>query len=400
MSETESNDLDDIPCLFFTKRNNGFVSFNHYLQFSSDQSSSLHSYSGAGTLSKLGDFEAQSQWMEITTNSPIKYWYFNTTNNKLSYRGLDYPPLTATRATSWSFYQAFRPKFSFALYFSKLLMRWTVLSSDLLIFSPAVLYFILVCYGGNRSGGIRLGPYIRCCCCCALQKDLLACVLFCFSLNHKRCFSFFSALFDLFINLKGPPVKQKKYYARAFFSHLFSSCLRCKNPPLEVLKLGSAVRGTFAIVWWPYLHSRDAFFVQVFESLIIKSAVHEKSILLPLLLPATLLAMELPGVLSMLLMLSVLFSMYPLLCCDKLASFFALHLVENSMSMITISIVISYLCSLVCSSYYILNPTPRELSFPFQCNDHEFLPLSFLTNAKQWMFPRESTSRDKEKKLI
>jgi hypothetical protein len=35
----------------------------------------------------------------------------------------------------------------------KLLMRWTVLSSDLLIFFPAVLYFVLVYYGGNRSGG-------------------------------------------------------------------------------------------------------------------------------------------------------------------------------------------------------------------------------------------------------
>uniref|UniRef100_A0A6N2KAR8 Alpha-1,3-glucosyltransferase n=1 Tax=Salix viminalis TaxID=40686 RepID=A0A6N2KAR8_SALVM len=367
MSETESNDLDDIPCLFFSKRNNGIFSLLLRVAVS------LHSYSGAGTLSKLGDFEAQSQWMEITTNSPIKYWYFNTTNNKLSYRGLDYPPLTATRATSWSFYQAFRPKFSFALYFSKLLMRWTVLSSDLLIFSPAVLYFILVCYGGNRSGGIRYN-------CISLGLTLGA-------------------------------VAAKKYYAPAFFSHLFSSCLRCKNPPLEVLKLGSADRGTFAIVWWPYLHSRDAFFVVLswlapFERGIYEDyvanfwCIHEKSILLPLLLPATLLAMELPGVLSMLSMLSVLFSMYPLLCCDKLASFFALHLVENSMSMITISIVISYLCSLVCSSYYILNPTPRELSFPFQCNDHEFLPLSFLTNAKQWMFPRESTSRDKEKKLI
>ncbi|KAB5516585.1 hypothetical protein DKX38_027233 [Salix brachista] len=51
----------------------------------------------------------------------------------------------------------------------------------------------------------------------------------------------------------------------------------------------------------------------------LKLIFHEKSILLPLLLPATLLAMELPGLLSMLLMLSVLLSMYPLLCCDKLA---------------------------------------------------------------------------------
>ncbi|RVW59538.1 putative dolichyl pyrophosphate Man9GlcNAc2 alpha-1,3-glucosyltransferase [Vitis vinifera] len=49
------------------------------------------------------------------------------------------------------------------------------------------------------------------------------------------------------------------YFAPAFFSHLLGKCLRRRNPILEVSKLGLAVVGTFAIVWWPYLHSMDAF---------------------------------------------------------------------------------------------------------------------------------------------
>ena len=49
------------------------------------------------------------------------------------------------------------------------------------------------------------------------------------------------------------------YFAPAFFSHLLGKCLRRRNPILEVSKLGLAVVGTFAIVWWPYIHSMDAF---------------------------------------------------------------------------------------------------------------------------------------------
>ncbi|KAG5222202.1 dolichyl pyrophosphate Man9GlcNAc2 alpha-1,3-glucosyltransferase [Salix suchowensis] len=323
---------------------------------------SLHSYPGAGTLSKLGDFEAQSQWMEITTNSPIKILLLNG----LFIKHLD--PNSVSLLTSRGY----------EIHFGKLLMRWTVLSSDLLIFSPAVLCFIL-------SDVVWHIPVILTNPCLILTDHdhfQYNCISLGLTLGAVAavCFSFFSALFDLFINLKGPPVLSllapfergiyEDYVANFWCSFLYGS-----------------------------LNNSLAFF-------------HEKSILLPLLLPATLLAMELPGVLSILLMLSVLFSMYPLLCCDKLAlPYMALYMLSIllclapcrkqhvkkhlSRSMITISIVISYLCSLVCSSYYILNPTPRELSFPFQCNDHEFLLLSFLTNAKQGML-----SRDKEKKLI
>jgi len=38
-----------------------------------------------------GDFEAQRHWMEVTTQLPVKVWYWHD----LEWWGLDYPPLTA-----------------------------------------------------------------------------------------------------------------------------------------------------------------------------------------------------------------------------------------------------------------------------------------------------------------
>ncbi|KAJ6368361.1 hypothetical protein OIU78_000869 [Salix suchowensis] len=284
------------------------------------------------------------------------------------------------------------------------------------------------------------------------------------------------------------------YYAPAFFGHLFGSCLRRKNPPLEVLKLGLAVLGTFAIVWWPYLHSRDAFFgvlsrLAPFErgiyedyvanfwcstSILIKwkrlfttpslrfvslvattltflpsmiqqivapsskgflygllnssfafylfsFQVHEKSILLPL-LPATLLAMELPGVHSMLLMLCALLSMFPLLCRDKLvvpymalyASSILLYLAPSGRRhikkhlprpMITFSIVtIHFVCSLTFHIIYLTIRPPEKYPYLFEamimnfCFSH-ILGFTVYTNAKQWMLSRQFASGDKEKKL-
>lgn len=49
------------------------------------------------------------------------------------------------------------------------------------------------------------------------------------------------------------------YYAPAFFAYLFGKCLRHQHPVIEVLKLGLVVLGTFALVWYPYLNSVDAF---------------------------------------------------------------------------------------------------------------------------------------------
>ncbi|XVF37657.1 hypothetical protein REPUB_Repub20aG0028500 [Reevesia pubescens] len=148
----------------------------------------------------------------------------------------------------------------------KLLMRWTVLSSDVLIFFPAVLYFVLV-YRSMRFGMgqkndvawhvamillnpclilidhghfqyncISLGLTTAAIAAALSHKDLVASMLYCLALNHKQ---------------------MSAYFAPAFFSYLLGKCLRNKKPLLQVSKLGLMVIGTFAIVWWPYLHSKD-----------------------------------------------------------------------------------------------------------------------------------------------
>jgi alpha-1,3-glucosyltransferase len=48
------------------------------------------------------------------------------------------------------------------------------------------------------------------------------------------------------------------YFAPAFFGHLLGKCLKRKYPIVEIMKLGFVVLGTFALVWWPYLHSYEA----------------------------------------------------------------------------------------------------------------------------------------------
>jgi alpha-1,3-glucosyltransferase len=84
----------------------------------------------------------------------VKQWYQNTTDNDLRYWGLDYPPLTAYQSfVHGIFLNAVEPA-AVALHTSrgyentssKLLMRWTVLSSDILVFFPAVLVFVALYY--------------------------------------------------------------------------------------------------------------------------------------------------------------------------------------------------------------------------------------------------------------
>ncbi|KAL2976859.1 hypothetical protein AAZX31_13G033200 [Glycine max] len=241
---------------------------------------SLHPYSGAGNPPKFGDYEAQRHWMEITINLPIKEWYRNSSNNDLRYWGLDYPPLTAYQSFIHGLFLKFFHPDSVApfasrgheSYLGKLLMRWTVLSSDALIFFPAALYFIIVYY--NQSSRTRkselawhtavlllspclilidhghfqhfvafqyncisLGFTIGAVAAILSGNDLVASVLYCLALNHKQ---------------------MSAYFAPSFFSHLLGKCLRRKYPILEVSKLGLLVLGTFAAVWWPYLYSTQS----------------------------------------------------------------------------------------------------------------------------------------------
>ncbi|KAI0988838.1 hypothetical protein GJ496_006693 [Pomphorhynchus laevis] len=61
---------------------------------------STYDYSGFRTPPLYGDFEAHRHWMEITTNLNVTDWYRNTSDNDLSYWGIDYPPLAVYH--SWA----------------------------------------------------------------------------------------------------------------------------------------------------------------------------------------------------------------------------------------------------------------------------------------------------------
>lgn len=478
---------------------------------------SLHPYSGAGIPPKFGDYEAQRHWMEITLNLPAKEWYRNSTDNDLNYWGLDYPPLTAYQSYIHGlFLRSFDPQSVYLFtsrghesYLGKLLMRWTVLSSDVLIFFPAVLYFVLVyrasqnrnrksdvawhiamillnpClilidHGHFQYNCISLGLTVGAVAAVLSERQLSACVLFSLALNHKQ---------------------MSAYFAPAFFSHLLGKCLRRKNPLLEVSKLGLTVLITFAIVWWPYIHSMDEFLgvlsrLAPFErgiyedyvanfwcttSVFIKwkrlfttqslkflslaatlftclpsmvqqiwapssegflyallnssfafylfsFQVHEKSILLPL-LPASLLALKMPHPFSWLTHYA-LFSMFPLLCRDKLvlpyfaicAQFFLfLHapfglrgrcnkkdtLFPGSTVPTPFSILfrIIYFFSLILHVIYLKVQPPKKYPFLFEavimllCFSY-FVLFTLYANLKQWMLSRQSTSGDTEKKTL
>ncbi|XP_078437233.1 ALG6, ALG8 glycosyltransferase family isoform X2 [Wolffia australiana] len=236
-------------------------------------------YSGRGNPPMYGDYEAQRHWMEITIHTPVAEWYRNTSANDLRYWGLDYPPLTAYQSYVHGllFLQPFVPE-SVALFLSrgfesdpsKLLMRWTVLSSDLAVFFPAAIFFVVIYFGRRigSSGGfgpaakewllamillnpclilidhghfqyncISLGCAIGAVAAIIDDHDLVGSFLFCLSLNHKQ---------------------MSAYYAPAFFAHLLGKCLRQRNPVLAVMRLGFIVLGTFTLIWWPYLYSLDA----------------------------------------------------------------------------------------------------------------------------------------------
>jgi alpha-1,3-glucosyltransferase len=136
-------------------------------------------------------------------------------------------------------------------------MRWTVLSSDILVFFPAVLVFValyyhqhanqeqawalamillqpalmLIDHGHFQYNCISLGLAVGAAAAVIMRQELMACILFSLSLNHKQ---------------------MSTYYAPAFFAHLLGRCFQCRSPVLGVMRLGVMVLATFAVCWWPF----------------------------------------------------------------------------------------------------------------------------------------------------
>ncbi|WFD27343.1 dolichyl-P-Glc:Man9GlcNAc2-PP-dolichol alpha-1,3-glucosyltransferase [Malassezia nana] len=109
----------------------------------------LGSWSGRASPPMFGDFEAQRHWMELTWHLPVRRWY----RYDLPYWGLDYPPLTAWVSYLCAFVASFFPALQPALALRSsrgtetpalvLFMRWSVLVFDMLVYLPAVAWFVL-----------------------------------------------------------------------------------------------------------------------------------------------------------------------------------------------------------------------------------------------------------------
>ncbi|GLI67446.1 hypothetical protein VaNZ11_011639 [Volvox africanus] len=254
----------------------------------------LSLYSGAGDAPKYGDYEAQRHWMELTINLPVRKWYTDSPVNNASYWPLDYPPLSGYQ--SWLCGQAMRAvepasvelvkSHGYETPTSKIVMRWTVIAADLLVYFPACLAAVYVFYGSSSSpsalssstsgsaaatarrarvlaliallfnpaaiiidhghfqyNNVSLGLTLAAAAAIGAGRQLLGAALFSLALNHKQMALFF---------------------APAFFAHLLGWALHSERHRgvgpkiLMVSKLGLTVIATFAVCWAPYLSSKEA----------------------------------------------------------------------------------------------------------------------------------------------
>ncbi|KAL7891265.1 hypothetical protein AOLI_G00007410 [Acnodon oligacanthus] len=229
---------------------------------------SFSSYSGAGKAPMFGDYEAQRHWQEVTYNLPVKEWYFNTTDNDLSYWGLDYPPLTAYHSLLCAHIAKLIDPAWVELHTSrgyesashKLFMRTTVLFADIVIYIPAVILFcfyltdgsskkkvatalcillypglILIDYGHFQYNSVSLGLAMWGVVGLGLGWDLLGSMAFTLALNYKQ---------------------MELYHSLPFFCYLLGKCIKqglMGKGLLLLVKISLTVLVTFAFCWWPFL---------------------------------------------------------------------------------------------------------------------------------------------------
>ncbi|XP_076870966.1 dolichyl pyrophosphate Man9GlcNAc2 alpha-1,3-glucosyltransferase [Brachyhypopomus gauderio] len=229
---------------------------------------SFNSYSGAGKPPMFGDYEAQRHWQEVTYNLPVHEWYLNTTDNDLSYWGLDYPPLTAYHSLLCAYVANLINPAWVELHSSrghesashKLFMRTTVLIADVLFYIPAVILYcfylsngsskrkvatalcillypglILIDYGHFQYNSVSLGLALWGVVGLGLGWDLLASLAFTFALNYKQ---------------------MELYHSLPFFCFLLGKCIKqgiVGRGLFLLLKISSTVLASFALCWLPFL---------------------------------------------------------------------------------------------------------------------------------------------------
>lgn len=238
---------------------------------------SLHPHSGQSKPPMYGDYEAQRHWQEVTVNLPITDWYHNTSSNDLQYWGLDYPPLTAYHSLLLgklasklnSSYIELHKSRGFESDSHKNFMRLTVLLADLLIYIPSLVfgwkavqkecfkpktletrqnYFLLtlalvLCYPGQIL--IDNGHF-------QYNNISLGLVAFAIAAIFKERVCWASCLFSLALNYK----QMELYHAFPFFFYLLGICIKERSIS-KLIKIGLSVCVTFAILWLPWMTSKE-----------------------------------------------------------------------------------------------------------------------------------------------
>lgn len=242
---------------------------------------SLHDYSGKSKAPMYGDYEAQRHWMEVTISLPVTQWYFNSSDNDLLYWGLDYPPLTAYHSyLNGLMFSKILPNSvelntsrGFESKFHQLLMRYSVLLIDLLIFIPAVYWFfcqffkiqknnqitrtmafgitllypglILIDHGHFQYNCVSLGLFVASVATLFSDKTYLTCILFSMALNYKQM-ELYHALPFFF------------YYVGTIYETYKKHSLIIALKKLSILIF--VVTLTFILLWAPFINDPKQIF--------------------------------------------------------------------------------------------------------------------------------------------
>ncbi|XP_017075637.2 LOW QUALITY PROTEIN: probable dolichyl pyrophosphate Man9GlcNAc2 alpha-1,3-glucosyltransferase [Drosophila eugracilis] len=235
---------------------------------------SLYSYSGYDSPPLHGDYEAQRHWQEVTVNLDVGEWYTNSSNNDLLYWGLDYPPLTAYHSylvgligkSLDSRFVELHESRGFQSKEHKRFMRATVVTADVLIYLPAILYLVY-CIDKTFQGDDKLFLFTI----IATYPGQILIDNGHFQYNNislgfaavaigailGRRFYLASFFFTLALNYK----QMELYHSLPFFVFLFGECVGQKSFSsfvTQISRIASVVLSTFAILWLPWLGSLQA----------------------------------------------------------------------------------------------------------------------------------------------
>lgn len=259
----------------------------------------LHDYSGKSKAPMYGDYEAQRHWMEVTISLPINQWYFNSSDNNLLYWGLDYPPLTAYHSyVNGLLFRKILPQSvalntsrGFESKFHQLLMRYSVLVVDLIIYIPAVYWYfsqffkiknnnqisqtvaiglmllypglILIDHGHFQYNCVSLGFFVASVACLYVNKTILTCIFFSMALNYKQM-ELYHAL-PFFFYYIGCVYKTYK-------KHKFSTALK------QLCILVCSVTFTFILLWAPFITNSQQIFQVIHRVFPLERGVFEDKV--------------------------------------------------------------------------------------------------------------------------